>query len=157
MQYANGLGLKANFAITANQVDLNATWLTSAQMSAIYAAGNDFCTHGQHGALGVATNGANAVLDDILFNRDFLEVRGYTRASRFYVYPNGVYQQFAGDRWILDQLKIAGMVTLSARHYVTDNDAAQGGEPESFPVAAYWNAGGSVIDPGLQCWPMSSY
>lgn len=110
VQYANGLGLKANFAITANQVDLNATWLTSAQMSAIYAAGNDFCTHGQHGALGVATNGANAVLDDILFNRDFLEVRGYTRASRFYVYPNGVYQQFAGDRWILDQLKIAGMV-----------------------------------------------
>jgi len=117
IQYANGLGLKANLAITAAQIDANATWLSSAQLAAAYAAGNDLVTHGEHGASGVATNGANAVLDGILFNRNFLETRGYTRGSRFYVYPNGFYQLSAGDQWILNQLKIAGM--LAARGTVT--------------------------------------
>ncbi|MBI2798963.1 MAG: hypothetical protein HYX63_01550 [Gammaproteobacteria bacterium] len=117
IQYANTLGLKANLAIIASQVGTNVQWMTTAQVEAAYAAGNDLIVHGLHGSNGVLSNGESQVLIDVLANRDYLDSNDWTRGSRFYVYPNGTYQGYAGDLSVLNPIKTAGM--LAARGTVS--------------------------------------
>lgn len=105
--YANSLGIRCSLGIIAEQIDSVATWLTSSELAAVYAAGNDLLPHGAT-SLGTIKL-YPAIVADLKTNRNFLADRGYTRGVNHYIYPNGVYQIAAGDPTIANALTEVGI------------------------------------------------
>ncbi len=101
-------GLKANFAIIGSLIGAD-TYMTEANLEALYAAGHDLCVHGATQMTSLADEAARAA--DIAANQDFLTTRGFLRGARHYVYPNGVYQLSAGDEQIFNLLAARGFKT----------------------------------------------
>ncbi len=110
-------GLRATHGIIASLID-EATYMTSAELDAIYQRGHDLVVHGATALDAVGDIGAD--LDE---NQEFLISNGWTRGAFHYVYPNGVYQLSAGDTTIADALRARGFLTArgtaSPRNYNT--------------------------------------
>lgn len=115
----NSLGLKSTASIIAAQVNLNASWVTSAQLAAAYNSGHDLCVHGGTAMTGLADTQTR--INDVKSNKDFLVNAGYGRGANVYVWPNGVYQLSAGDQECINLLKAQGFVcargTTNVRYY----------------------------------------
>lgn len=111
--------LKSTASIIAAHVDLNPSWVTSAQLAAAYNSGHDLCVHGATAMSGLADTQAR--INDVKSNKDFLDNAGYSRGTDVYVWPNGVYQLSAGDQECINVLKAQGFVcargTTSVRYY----------------------------------------
>ena len=88
-------GYLATFGIVGSLIDSSATWLTSANLATLYAAGHDLAVHGATSLDLLADNAARRA--DVKTNRDFLNDLGYTRATKHYVWPSGTFQLSAGD------------------------------------------------------------
>jgi len=115
----NGLGLKSTASIIADQVDLNASWVTTAQLQSTESAGHDLCVHG--GTALSALADLQARINSVKSNKDYLTSRAHTKADDIYVWPNGVYQLSAGDQELINILKAQGFVcargTTNVRYY----------------------------------------
>lgn len=98
-------GMRATHGIIASLID-GATYMTSAELAALYAAGHDLVVHGATALDAVGDIGAD--LDE---NQQFLIGNGWTRGAFHYVYPNGVYQLSAGDLTIANALRARGFLT----------------------------------------------
>lgn len=124
----DSLNLRSTASIIAAQIDSGATWATSAELGASYDNGHDLCAHGavSLGSLGTY----NAIYADVKSNMDFLFGKGWTRALKYYVYPNGVYQLSAGDQTIINALKDLGVTmargTVNPRHLKTPEGLSDG-------------------------------
>lgn len=102
------LKLKSTASIIAAQVDLNSSWVTSAQLASYYANGHDLAVHGGLQMSSIANDAARRA--DIAANKTYLDSRGYTRGSGVYVWPNGQYQLTVGDQSLINILKDLGFV-----------------------------------------------
>lgn len=100
-------GLRATMSIIAALVGTAPQWVTSAQLRQAYARGHDLCPHGQNALNTLPTDDARRA--DIQFNVKYLEGLGLTRALKYYVYPNGVYQTAPGNQGIINALKSLGI------------------------------------------------
>lgn len=106
----DSLGLKCTASIIGAQVDLNSTWVTSAQLESAYANGHDLCVHGATQMSDASFTSDAVRLADIRANRDFLTQRGYTRGANFYVWPNGVYQLVGAPDQLINLISGEGFV-----------------------------------------------
>jgi hypothetical protein len=98
----NARGLRATHGIIAAKIDV-ATYMTSAQLEALYTTGHDLVVHGETALDLVGDIGA-----EIAANQNFLLTNGWTRGAYHYVYPNGVYQLSPGDLTITNALRARG-------------------------------------------------
>lgn len=124
----DSLNLRSTASIIAAQIDSGATWATSAELGASYDNGHDLCAHGAASLGSLGTYGA--IYAAVKANMDFLASNGWTRALKYYVYPNGVYQLSAGDQTIINALKALGVVmargTVNPRHMKTPEGLSDG-------------------------------
>jgi peptidoglycan/xylan/chitin deacetylase (PgdA/CDA1 family) len=86
--YLKSLGLKATYYIISSANSSN--YMTTSEMSEMYALGNDICNHSSDIVL-LATLDYQGVVTKITTCSDYLENLGFTRSYKHIAYPGGSY------------------------------------------------------------------
>ena len=101
--YMNPRGLVGSSAIYSDAIDSGGTFLTSAEIDEMYAAGWEICNHSSDGLRAIDVGGEAVFMDNLAECKNFISSSGWTGSEDIVVMP-GCYQTST----LIQSMKAAG-------------------------------------------------